>query len=64
MNMRMNEALRLIAGSFTVLSVVLSIIHSKYWLLFTVFVGINQIQSAFSGWCPMMNILKKLGVKE
>ncbi len=60
----MNEALRLIAGLFTVLSVVLSIIHSRYWLLFTVFVGLNQIQSAFSGWCPMMNILRKPGVKE
>ncbi|MEM7828678.1 MAG: DUF2892 domain-containing protein [Candidatus Aenigmatarchaeota archaeon] len=62
--MRMNEALRLIAGVFTVLSVILSLLHSKYWLAFTIFVGLNQIQSAFSGWCPMMNILRRLGIKD
>ncbi|MCK5082932.1 MAG: DUF2892 domain-containing protein [Candidatus Omnitrophica bacterium] len=33
------------------------------WLLFTVFIGVNLLQSAFTNWCLMMNILKKLGFK-
>jgi len=37
--------------------------HSPYWLLFTAFVGLNLLQSAFTDWCPMMVFLKKLGVK-
>ncbi len=56
--------LRLIAGTFVVLSVVLSRVHSEYWLLFTAFVGLNLMQSFFSKWCPMMAFLKFLGVKD
>jgi hypothetical protein len=37
--------------------------QSAYWLLFTAFVGLNLLQSAFTNWCPMMAILQKLGVK-
>jgi hypothetical protein len=36
---------------------------SPYWYLFTGFVGLNLFQSAFTNWCPMMAILRKLGVK-
>ena len=36
--------------------------HSKYWLLFTAFVGLNLLQSAFTKWCLMEEILDKLGV--
>ena len=32
------------------------------WYLFTAFVGLNLLQSVFTGWCPMMAILRKLGV--
>jgi hypothetical protein len=46
------------------LSVVLSQVHSPYWLFFTAFVGLNLFQSAFSNWCPMITILRKLGVKD
>jgi len=54
--------LRAIAGSFVFVSVLLAHFHSPYWLFFTGFVGLNLLQSAFTNWCPMMTILKKLGV--
>ncbi len=52
-----------VAGSFILISVFLSQYHSVNWLWFTAFVGANLLQSAFSGFCPMAIILKKLGVK-
>jgi hypothetical protein len=55
--------LRGIAGFFVLLSVLLAHYHSPYWLWFTAFVGLNLLQSAFTNWCPMMAILRKLGVK-
>jgi hypothetical protein len=54
--------IRLIAGTFVMLSVALSYVHSRYWLLFTLFVGANLFQSALTGWCLMEDILRKLGV--
>ena len=62
--MTVNRYLRMIAGFFVVLSVALAHFHSPYWLYFTAFVGLNLFQSAFSNWCPMITILRKLGVKE
>ena len=61
--MTVDRYLRLIAGFFIVLSVVLSQVHSPYWLYFTAFVGLNLFQSAFTNWCPMMSVLKRLGVR-
>lgn len=61
--MTINAGLRLVAGFFTILSVVLGWYVSPYFFLFTVFVGLNQMQSAFTGWCPMMWMLGKLGFK-
>lgn len=61
--MTVERTLRGIAGFFVILSVLLAHFYSPYWLLFTGFVGLNLLQSAFTGWCPMMAILKKLGVK-
>jgi mannose/fructose/N-acetylgalactosamine-specific phosphotransferase system component IIC len=49
------------AGFAILLSVVLSQYHSHYWLYFTAFVGLNLLQSAFTGFCPLAVILKKLG---
>jgi len=49
------------AGTFILASVVLSQVHSPYWLLFTAFVGANLLQSAFTGFCPLAVILKRLG---
>jgi len=50
-----------IAGSFILLSLALSQLHSMYWLGFTAFVGINMLQASFTGFCPLAKILKALG---
>jgi len=62
--MTVNRYLRMIAGFFIVLSVILSQYHSINWLYFTAFVGLNLFQSAFTDWCPMITILRKLGIKD
>ena len=62
--MNVNEWLRAVAGLFVVLSVALGYFVHPGFFLFTAFVGLNLFQSAFSRWCPMMTILRKLGVKE
>jgi hypothetical protein len=51
------------AGSFILISLVLSQLHHPYWLFFTTFVGANLLQSAFTGFCPLAKILKALGAK-
>ena len=61
--MTVERYLRAIAGSFVLASVLLAHYHSQYWLFFTGFVGLNLLQSAFTNWCPMITLLKKLGVK-
>ena len=48
------------AGFMIVASVVLSQVHSVYWLGFTAF-GLNMFQSAFTGFCPLAKILKSFG---
>lgn len=60
--MKMEQWIRAIAGTFILLSLALAQVHSRYWLLFTAFVGANLLQSAFTKWCLMENILTKLGV--
>ncbi len=52
-----------VAGGFILISLLLAHYHSELWLWFTAFVGANLFQSAFTGFCPMAIILKKLGVK-
>ncbi len=61
--MTVERYLRGIAGFFVLLSILLAHYHSPYWLFFTAFVGLNLLQSAFTDWCPMMTMLKKLGVR-
>ncbi|MBI4559554.1 MAG: DUF2892 domain-containing protein [Candidatus Hydrogenedentes bacterium] len=61
--MHVERALRLIAGTFVLLSVGLAAVHSLYWLLFTAFVGANLLQSGFTDWCPMVWFLEKLGFR-
>lgn len=51
------------AGSFILISVLLSVIHHPNWLWFTAFVGANLLQSAFTGFCPLAIILKKFGIR-
>jgi hypothetical protein len=51
-----------IAGSFVLVSLALSQLHSAYWLWFTAFVGANMLQASFTGFCPLAKILDKLRV--
>jgi len=59
----MERTLRGIAGAFVIISVLLAHFVDLRWLWFTVFVGANLLQSAFTNWCPMMLILKKCKIK-
>jgi len=52
-----------VAGLFILISSGLGFYVSPYWLLFTAFVGLNLLQSAFTGFCPMAMILKAFGIK-
>jgi hypothetical protein len=61
--MDLNRWLRMIAGLFVVVSVLLGHFVSEWWYVFTAFVGLNLFQSAFTNWCPMMAFLRKLGVR-
>ena len=54
-----NAWLRGIAGFFVALSVALGYWIHPAWFLFTAFVGLNLLQSAFTGWCPMMWVLER-----
>ncbi len=61
--MTINNGVRVMAGLFILLSLALSRLHSEYWLLFTAFVGLNLVQSAFTGFCPAVKLLKAMGLK-
>lgn len=61
--MDIHRWLRLIAGFFVLASLALGYWVSPWWFLFTAFVGLNNFQSAFTNWCPMMTFLRMLGVK-
>lgn len=52
-----------VAGTFILISLALAYYFSHYWLFFTAFVGLNLLQSAFTGFCPMATMLKMLGKK-
>ena len=67
--MIITDWIHLIAGSFILISLALGveaspIYHSKYWLLFTGFVGANLFQFGLSKFCPLGSILKALGIPE
>ena len=62
--MTVERALRLIAGAFVTLSVLLGIYVNANFLWFTLFVGVNLFQSGFTDWCPMMAILRKVGLAD
>ncbi len=62
--MHLEKTLRLIAGTFILVSLALAYFVSYNWLFLTLFVGLNLFQSGLTNWCPMMSILRKLGMKE
>lgn len=60
----LNTYFRVIVGTFILLSVVLAVYVNQNWLWFTVFIGVNLIQSAFTKWCLLETILKKTGIAD
>ncbi|MBR9980723.1 MAG: DUF2892 domain-containing protein [Desulfatitalea sp.] len=51
------------AGTMVLVTLLLALTHSHYWLLLTGFVGANLLQAAFTGFCPLVRVLKKIGIK-
>jgi len=62
--MTVNNAIRILAGSVVLLSLVLTYWVSEWFVLLTIFVGVNLIQSAFTGFCPAEMIFRKLGLRD
>ena len=60
--MSLHHKIRLIAGTLILLSLALGVWASPWWLLFTAFVGVNLVQSAFTRWCLMEDILRWTGI--
>jgi hypothetical protein len=59
-----NRIVRAVAGTFILISLLLSIYFNLNWLWFTAFVGANLLQSSITKWCLMEDILDKLGIKD
>ncbi|MCE5393688.1 MAG: DUF2892 domain-containing protein [Acidithiobacillus sp.] len=60
---------RFVAGIFVMLSVALGapaspVFVSQWFLAFTLFVGLNLFQSSLSGFCPLVTILHRMGVRD
>ena len=60
----LNTYFRIIVGFMVLLSVVLTVYVNPNWMWFTVFIGVNLIQSAITKWCLLETILTKLGIKK
>jgi hypothetical protein len=61
--MSLDRAVMAFAGVMILLSVALTVWVSPLFMWFTVFIGLNMLQAAFTGWCPAAIVFKKLGVK-
>jgi len=61
--MTVENAIRILAGTLVLVSVALAHFVNQWWLLLACFVGVNLIQSAFTGFCPAEMIFKKMGLK-
>ena len=61
--MSIDRAVMAFAGFMVLLSVTLSQVHSPYWLLLTGLVGINLLQSPFTGFCPAAILFRWLGMR-
>ncbi|RYC03807.1 YgaP family membrane protein [Nocardioides zhouii] len=60
--MNLDRAVLAFAGTVILLSVLLTVAVSTWWLLLTAFVGLNLIQSSLTGFCPAAIVLRRLGV--
>ena len=61
--MKLNDYIRMMAGTMILVSLTLAHFHSTNWLWLTAFVGANLFQSSLTKWCLAEDILKKIGVK-
>lgn len=61
--MSLDRAVLAFAGVMVLLSVLLTAFVHPYFVWFTVFIGVNMLQSAFTGFCPAAMIFKKLGFR-
>jgi Protein of unknown function (DUF2892) len=61
--MSIDRAVLAFAGVMILASVMLTLLHSPWWLALTALVGANLLQSAFTGFCPAAKIAKKLGLR-
>ncbi len=61
--MALDRVIFAFAGAMILLSLLLGLTVHIYWLGLAAFVGLNMFQAAFSGFCPLAIMLKKLGVK-
>ncbi len=61
--MSLDRTVLAFAGTMVLLSVVLTAWVSPYFMWFTVFIGVNLLQSALTGFCPAASIFRKLGIK-
>ena len=61
--MNLDKAVLVFAGVMVLTSVALAHYVSPWWLLLTVFAGLNMLQASFTGFCPAAMIFKKLGVR-
>ncbi len=60
--MNLDRAVLATAGTVVLLSALLTALVSTWWLLLTVFVGLNLLQSSITGWCPAAIVYRKLGL--
>ncbi|MBU0611539.1 MAG: DUF2892 domain-containing protein [Armatimonadetes bacterium] len=62
--MTIERTLRTIAGIMVLISVLLTLFVNPWWILFTAFIGLNLLQSGFTNWCPMISLLRALGMRD
>jgi Protein of unknown function (DUF2892) len=62
--MTIDRAVMASAGTMILLSLALAYAFTPYWLALAAFVGLNLLQSSFTGFCPLAMVLKRLGVRQ
>lgn len=61
--MTTEQGIRILAGTLVLVSLTLGLLVNRYWFILTGFVGVNLVQSAFTGFCPAEMIMKRCGMK-
>lgn len=60
--MNSERVVRIFAGAVVLISILLVLFHSQWWLVLTAFVGANLLQSGFTRFCPLEKILRRMGL--